>query len=154
MMRLCYASIRQELHNDLLQDLSDILAAARNFNQLNGIHGVLYYAEDYFFQCLEGDAELLEKLYAKIERDPRHHQLLRFANICIEQQYFKHWSMKYVNRHSAVSNLFTKFGLKSFLPHQLTEDQIPVLLEMLHKLENDSLRNQAGYKNRGYQNFF
>ena len=154
MIQLCYASQRQELQHDLLQDLSDILGTARSFNQANDIHGVLYYAEGYFFQCLEGEAELLEKLYSKISRDPRHHLLQRFESTSIDQVHFKNWSMKYVNKHSAIANLFAKFGLKIFLPHQLNATQIPVFLEMLHKLENDTPRQQVGYRNRGYQNFF
>jgi hypothetical protein len=33
MMQLCYASTRQENQKDLLEDLSDILVSARNFNR-------------------------------------------------------------------------------------------------------------------------
>ncbi|MDU7369005.1 MAG: BLUF domain-containing protein [Acinetobacter baumannii] len=54
-VRLCYASQRNEKNEDLLQDLRDILTEARDFNDLNGICGVLYYADNAFFQCLEGE---------------------------------------------------------------------------------------------------
>ncbi|SSV71479.1 Sensors of blue-light using FAD family protein [Acinetobacter nosocomialis] len=53
-VRLCYASQRNENNEDLLQDLRDILTEARDFNDLNEICGVLYYADNAFFQCLEG----------------------------------------------------------------------------------------------------
>lgn len=36
-------------NEDLLQDLRDILTEARDFNDLNGICGVLYYADNAFF---------------------------------------------------------------------------------------------------------
>ena len=81
MMQLCYASTRQENQKDLLEDLSDILVSARNFNQAHAIYGVLYYAEGRFFQCLEAEAEILEKVYAKIASDPRHTNLIRFENL-------------------------------------------------------------------------
>jgi hypothetical protein len=54
-IRLCYASSRHELIDDLIEDLSDILTVARDFNSKNDIFGVLYYANNAFFQCLEGE---------------------------------------------------------------------------------------------------
>ena len=45
-VRLCYASQRNENNEDLLQDLRDILTEARDFNDLNEICGVLYYADN------------------------------------------------------------------------------------------------------------
>lgn len=50
-VRLCYASQRNQLHPDLLEDLQDILSIARDFNQLNQIYGVLYYADNAFFNA-------------------------------------------------------------------------------------------------------
>ena len=49
-IRLCYASIRHESSNDLIEDLNSILSTARNFNRKNEIYGVLYYANNHFFQ--------------------------------------------------------------------------------------------------------
>ena len=34
-IRLCYASIRHESSNDLIEDLNSILSTARNFNRKN-----------------------------------------------------------------------------------------------------------------------
>jgi hypothetical protein len=39
-IRLCYASSRHELIDDLIEDLSDILTVARDFNSKNEIFGV------------------------------------------------------------------------------------------------------------------
>lgn len=39
MLQLCYASERIESEQELLQDLSDILATARKFNLQHQIHG-------------------------------------------------------------------------------------------------------------------
>lgn len=67
-VRLCYASQRNEKNEDLLQDLRDILTEARDFNDLNGICGVLYYADNAFFQCLEGEQEVVERLFEKFKK--------------------------------------------------------------------------------------
>ncbi|RKG49463.1 BLUF domain-containing protein [Acinetobacter cumulans] len=156
MMQLCYASTRQENQKDLLEDLSDILVSARNFNQAHEIYGVLYYAEGRFFQCLEAEAEILEKVYAKIASDPRHTNLIRFENRVIDRLHFSEWSMKYVNKHSSIGTLFKRFGLNAFLPHELKTEQIPVFLELLLRLQNSEpkLKRMQGYRTRGYKPYF
>lgn len=54
-IRLCYASTRKQSDNDLIEDLNDILNTARDFNSKNLVFGVLYYANNHFFQCIEGE---------------------------------------------------------------------------------------------------
>ncbi len=53
MLQLCYASERIESEQELLQDLSDILATARKFNLQHQIHGVLYYSHGKFSSALK-----------------------------------------------------------------------------------------------------
>lgn len=64
----------------MLQDLRDILTEARDFNDLNGICGVLYYADNAFFQCLEGEQEVVERLFEKIQKDQRHYNINGYAH--------------------------------------------------------------------------
>lgn len=156
LIQLCYASSRVESGNDLLQDLSDILATARSFNQAHDIYGVLYYAEGIYFQCLEGEKQQLEGLFSKISQDARHHQIQRFPDHRIEQIHFKKWSMKYVNQHGKITTLFKKMGLDKFLPHQLNHQQINQFLDLLLRMEESGHTTKAkvGIKNRGYQNYF
>ncbi|TCB70994.1 BLUF domain-containing protein [Acinetobacter sp. ANC 4216] len=156
LIQLCYASSRVESGNDLLQDLSDILATARSFNQAHDIYGVLYYAEGIYFQCLEGEKQQLEGLFSKISQDARHHQIHRFPDHAIEEIHFKQWSMKYVNQHGKITTLFKKMGLDKFLPHQLNHQQINQFLDLLLRMEESGHTTKAkvGIKNRGYQNYF
>ncbi len=91
-VRLCYASQRNEKNEDLLQDLRDILTEARDFNDLNGICGVLYYADNAFFQCLEGEQEVVERLFEKIQKDQRHYNIKWLCTYSIDE-------------HSANSNM-------------------------------------------------
>ncbi|MGE8539103.1 MAG: BLUF domain-containing protein [Acinetobacter sp.] len=156
LLQLCYASERTESEQDLLQELSDILAMARNFNQQHQIYGVLYYAHGKFFQCLEGQAEVVEKLFQSISRDTRHHQILRFEDALVEQPHFSEWSMKYVHKHSEISSLFSRLGWTQFEPHALQRSGIAELLKILYRLEENqaSLALAQGYKQRGYIPYF
>ncbi|WP_044423093.1 AnBLUF65 family BLUF photoreceptors, partial [Acinetobacter nosocomialis] len=109
-VRLCYASQRNENNEDLLQDLRDILTEARDFNDLNEICGVLYYADNAFFQCLEGEKEVVERLFEKIQKDQRHHNVKWLCTYSIEENSFQRWSMKYVQRNTNIEAFFLKMG--------------------------------------------
>ena len=80
-IRLCYSSIRPVDAGDLIEDLNDILSKARDFNAKHQIYGVLYYANNSFFQCLEGEEEILNDLMQRIMQDPRHHEINVFEAI-------------------------------------------------------------------------
>ena len=156
LIQLCYASSRIEAENDLLQDLSDILATARSFNQAHDIYGVLYYAEGIYFQCLEGEKSQVEALFSQISKDPRHHQIQRFPDQAIEQIHFKKWSMKYVHQHGKITKFFKAMGLNKFQPHRLNAEQMGELLDLLLKMEETehSVQAKVGLTKRGYQNYF
>ena len=58
---------------DLVQDeIEDIVKVAQRRNAENGITGVLFYANNYFFQTIEGNESDLREIYGSIENDPRH----------------------------------------------------------------------------------
>lgn len=155
-LQLCYASRRTEFQNDLLQDLSEILATARAFNYSQNIYGVLYYAEGIYFQCLEGEPEIVKSLFDNICKDSRHHDIHRFPDREIEKIHFSQWSMKYVNQHGKVAKFFEKRGFDHFVPHDLDAENVVNLIDLLFKLQDsdEHAKNKMGLNNRGYQNFF
>lgn len=161
LIQLCYASRRVERQSDLLEDLSDILAQARAFNEAHQIFGVLYYAEGKYFQCLEGDQANLEALFSSICKDPRHSDVVRFEDRAIEHIHFARWSMKYVNQHGKIHKFFEKQGLDAFLPEQLDTTTMYTFLDVLLKVSeadeksiNQKDGRKKGLNHRGYQNFF
>ena len=157
MLQLCYASRRVESGNDLLQDLSEILATARQFNSEQYIVGVLYYAEGYFFQCLEGRTEVVEALFNRILLEPRHERIYRFPDRIIQQAHFAEWSMKYVQKHSEIASLFQKNGFAHFRPDQLNDEQLQDMLRILFRVEENQtelMSPKTGYKQRGYVPYF
>lgn len=130
-VRLCYASQRNEKNEDLLQDLRDILTEARNFNDFNQICGVLYYADNAFFQCLEGEQELVERLFEKIKNDQRHYNVKWLCTYSIEKNSFQRWSMKYVQRNTNIESFFLSMGETSFNPIHLDEQNLKNFLNEL-----------------------
>jgi len=76
-------------------DLAQLLAKAGSHNLQAGITGMLLYIDGSFFQVLEGDAQVVHKLYDKIQVDPRHCQAIKLIEEPIDQRTFSQWSMGY-----------------------------------------------------------
>lgn len=131
MNQICYASLATSKSTQLLIDLRNILTEARDFNVQYGITGVLYYADGYFFQCMEGSEQNLANLLEKLQQDSRHHQIQLFESRQIESRSFAEWSMKFVGRTSQVQQYFLDSGFNSFNPTLLSQDQIQGLVACL-----------------------
>ncbi len=76
-------------------DLNVILQQSRRNNPLQGITGVMLYVRGSVIQVLEGDRDVLESLYAKIERDPRHTGISKVFSRPIAKRLFADWHMGY-----------------------------------------------------------
>lgn len=102
--------------------LQSILDGARSRNAELGITGMLLYSNGRFLQVLEGDADLVDVLYAKIANDPRHGHVRTVMSRSIKERDFPNWSMAYralsasdVNAHPEVNNFFSpRFDERSF----------------------------------------
>ena len=140
-IRLCYASIRTELHTDLIEDLSHILSYAREFNSKHKISGALYYANNCYFQCLEGEQGIIDALFDRIKKDARHTNIVHLSHCEITQIRFKKWSMKYVQKNSKVDQFFKALGHTHFSPEILTPHALDMLLNILVE-ENSSRMNK------------
>jgi len=78
-------------------DLKDILAASRRNNPKQDITGMLLYRDRYFIQALEGEDRDVTALYKKIEKDPRHSNVLLVGKDEINERSFGDWSMGFKN---------------------------------------------------------
>ncbi len=45
-------------------------------NEANDVTGLLIYNNETFLQTLEGDEQIVDELYRKIQKDPRHTNLV------------------------------------------------------------------------------
>ncbi|WP_159152518.1 BLUF domain-containing protein [Acinetobacter johnsonii] len=152
-IRLCYASTRNESSTDLIEDLNSILSVARDFNEKNTIFGVLYYANNQFFQCLEGDKAIVLELFDRIKLDLRHYNIIEFEVVDIDQAIFKNWSMKYVQKGSKIELFFNNLGLEVFTPSALNEDNLIILLNELASEKQTRIRRKVGLNQRGVTSY-
>ena len=74
-------------------DLPALLQQARSHNYQEDLSGLLLYFQGQFLQVLEGPEPALNRLYARIRADPRHHNLLTLAHGPIAARSFPDWRM-------------------------------------------------------------
>jgi len=74
-------------------ELAEVLRIARENNERLHVTGMLLHAEDTFFQVLEGEAETVDSVFAKIERDARHAGVTKIIHEPIPRRFFDAWSM-------------------------------------------------------------
>lgn len=91
MIRLYYVSKASD--GVQTSDLEDILAKARANNRQVGITGLLVVKNGFFAQALEGEAQVVEELYRKIEQDPRHGGVVRITKTEVDERIFPSWDM-------------------------------------------------------------
>jgi len=73
--------------------LAKLLSRARAYNEQNRITGLLLHAEGTFFQVLEGEEDVVERLFATIARDSRHERITVIVREPIALRDFSDWSM-------------------------------------------------------------
>lgn len=76
------------------QDLIDIHEAARHFNALDGISGLLIFNGVHFLQIIEGSEAAIDSLLARLRMDDRHSAIEVRDERLIEERSFPDWSME------------------------------------------------------------
>ena len=108
-----------------------ILAQSRINNPRRGLVGALYFGDGCFFQCLEGRAADVDRLYAALLDDPRHTDLKVLSRRPIERTGFASWSMKYVPLDAPMRALLAERGLSTFDPYRFDEATVARVLALL-----------------------
>jgi hypothetical protein len=95
--------------------LATLLTESRGGNEQRDVSGALVYGAGHFMQVLEGESDMVNALYNRIARDPRHQNVCKLADKAIEKRLFAYWSMAF----DEVSADQFKELLSYFSPEQL-----------------------------------
>lgn len=114
-------------------EMGRILVQSRLNNPRRGLVGALYYGNGCFFQCLEGPAEAIDALYAKLLVDPRHKDLKVLQRHDIQGPHFSEWAMKYVPDAQQVQALMKQHRLRSFDPYRFELPTVNAMVDLLHQ---------------------
>ena len=129
LIRIIYASTASFEFTE--KDLVDLLTVARNENSKIDVTGILLYTERSFFQILEGHADAVNQLFAKISKDKRHASVVTIIKERIAIRSFPEWSMGFadISQHDLESII----GLNDFFKNgacfnQINQDRVKKLL--------------------------
>lgn len=134
LLQLCYAS-KAQLHDHVWREqLNSILTESWDRNDRLGVCGVLYFADNCFFQCLQGSSDDVLNLFHKIKHDPRHENVAILHSQPIQQLTFDRWHMKYVGKNSLIKQFFFEMGFQGFQPTALDQKGLGHFIQLLHQI--------------------
>jgi len=149
LLRMVYVSTTANPVSDVTGsvqvDVGRILMQARKNNPRDKIGGVLYFNNNYFFQCLEGEQQAVNRLYNKILTDPRHNNVQTVWAKRIDKRLFSNWSMKYIAQENNVVRLLRSNGFSSFRPYEFDEDMIEIMLTLFTEAKDTSAQADQNY---------
>ncbi len=74
-------------------EILQILSTARANNSSQSVTGALLFSSGYFAQVLEGPQASIERIFEKIQRDPRHGEVTVLESGAAPERTFPEWSM-------------------------------------------------------------
>jgi hypothetical protein len=95
-----------------VQDLPELLRAARAANAARDVTGMLLYIDGNFFQVLEGEQTVVDALFEHLSHDPRHTRVTRIIHEPIFERDFGNWTMGYAQLE--VRELAQELGSNDF----------------------------------------
>lgn len=126
MKNLIYFS--QATHLMSGEELQALLDHARQHNSSHGVTGLLLYQAGYFLQMLEGNDDQVLPLFAKIEKDARHHSVKKIYDQEVEERNYDEWNMGFhVITDSALEDCE---GYSNVLSKEVATDTIDLANEM------------------------
>lgn len=99
-----------------VEALVELLEKARRNNGAVGVTGMLLYNEGSFFQVLEGPTEAVQRVAARIAKDPRHERMTVIIEEAIHRRSFGEWTMGFA--HLGAGDLGMVQGMNDYFEGQ------------------------------------
>ncbi|MFD1470449.1 BLUF domain-containing protein [Hymenobacter caeli] len=116
--------------------LQELLHRARDYNARHQITGLLLYSDGRFVQVLEGPEAQLRALYARIQLDPRHAQVLTLGHGPGPRRRFAEFSMAFGHvGPAALDEALDAVAARG--PLVLADPRLQILLEIFGLPEPD-----------------
>ncbi len=114
-------------------ELARILTQSRRNNKPLDVGGVLCFCDGHFFQCLEGERDVVESLYERIENDERHHNVALLRKDSVHHRQYRLWAMKYFSVNEPIRAFLNAQGMDRFDPFRLDGSGMDRLLQILRE---------------------
>lgn len=102
-IRIVYTSTATVAFAD--KDLRTLLSRARERNAAVGVTGMLLHHNGAFLQVLEGAPDAVDLVFARINRDPRHRNVVLLDRRDADERSFPDWSMGFIDIYGSAQKL-------------------------------------------------
>jgi hypothetical protein len=114
------------------ETIDAILSKSRQFNPSGGITGILCYGGGIFLQAIEGGREPVSELYAHIQKDARHKEVVLLDYEEISERRYSGWTMGQVDVTRVNTRILLKYSERAELdPYSVSGKVSLALLEEL-----------------------
>ncbi len=139
MYELLYcSSARQDLTDD---DITAILETSRQWNNNFNITGCLLYFDKQFIQIIEGERALVKQLFANIEKDNRHENVIVLKENEKENRFFVDWSMAFEQLTlSDMDNIDKVLSVHNFISYKALDFKLTKAMKLFCDLAKEPFR--------------
>jgi len=99
-MRYAISYVSTASRNLEEEKIENILRISEENNNKNNVTGLLLFSEGNFFQIVEGRKEDITELYKKIEKDPRHHNIIKLFEKRIHKEAFDGYKSDFISENT------------------------------------------------------
>jgi hypothetical protein len=92
----------------VLAEMAEIAANMLRLNRTLDVTGWLIFGGTSFYQCLEGDASVIDRFYSEVPPDPRRHEILTHTNETIDPRRVEGWSIDLTGKSGAEAIMDTR----------------------------------------------
>jgi len=125
--------------------LTQIVEHARVRNRESDVTGMLIWSGEAILQVLEGDIDIISALFARIEKDTRHRDVVLLASVKADRGRFWRWPMGFAEIGPEHGDLLVRYGGSDRLaPLQMSTPATLDLLETLAKAQKDEAASGIG----------
>jgi hypothetical protein len=96
-------------------EITQILQTSRRKNKEQNVTGALLFDSGYFAQTLEGPRLAIEQIFERIQRDPRHGDVIVLSSQTDGRRDFPEWSMAHVAPPGGVASGMAAVALDTAL---------------------------------------
>ncbi len=89
------------------KEIEELLNISEEYNNREDITGILLFSEGNFFQVIEGEEKKVKSLYENIQKDKRHHNLIKIFEKPIHKASYDGYKSDFIseNAHYDTSRL-------------------------------------------------
>lgn len=124
-------------------EVDGILATSRSNNAPVGVGGMLLFNNGCFLQVLEGDYANISLVFERIQRDPRHDQVIVLDASYPAARLFTDWSMAFVGLNASDARRYGSLSLDSSKMAMLVDDDVLSQLQRLVEAEEAEIDGQG-----------